>query len=69
METGRCGTAWPGDAARAGELRCQREPGHDGAHLVDVAHEDGIRRYWWLRWAEERGVNFYPPLVERAHRS
>lgn len=57
---------WPGPQPPAEMLRCQRERGHCGAHLVDVETGQGTQRFWWTRKPGEKGVNFYPQVLAGA---
>lgn len=58
----RCGKRFMGEAHPAMELRCEREPGHAGAHLVEVAAPEALKRYWWVPLTGEHGVNLYQPV-------
>lgn len=66
MQLGDCGTRWPGEETAAEMLRCQRELGHCGAHVVDIDTGQGTHRFWWTRKPGDKGVNVYPQFFAGA---
>lgn len=64
MHNDCCGHICTDEGFAPDQLRCQREVGHPGAHFVDVTEDVLAKRYWWVPWTGERGVNHYPMAAE-----
>lgn len=55
-----CGRVWPGDWETAADRpRCQRTPGHAGAHVVDIPSGVDVLRYWWSGTPGDVGTTVY----------